>query len=277
LRIKLPKAISVILLIIALIATFGFITGFEQDETAITDPEVVLPSKWVCSSCGYVYDPALEGGILFEGLPAEWICPNILCGSAKSSFTEVIRWICPYCSYVYDPAVAGLPFEGLPPEWICPGCSSIKSDFVKETEFGEYLSSDPWIAHLQHVLAMRSKHLAVLERVIAAHEAKDDGHSSLPGLGNALISSSKSALKAKAEIDEYLQYLSNSTVIIPEEDEEIPEEEILNSEDNGSEDIGNLDGNENSGNKDEKENSGNKDEKENKEQSNNGKAYGKSK
>ena len=225
LKTRLPKAIPTIFLIIALIATFGFITGFEQDETGINDAGTNPPSKWEC----------------------------------------------PYCSYIYDPAVEGVPFEELPPEWVCPGCSSLKSDFVNETEFGIFLSSDPWIAHLQHVLAMRSKHLAVLARVIAAHEAKDIGHSSLAGLANALSSSSKSVLKAKAEINEYLQQLSSAETVVEEENEgeEIPEDEAtLNPDDDGNDDS--TDG-------DDKENNGNKDEKDSKEQNNNGKASGKNK
>ena len=48
--------------------------------------------KWVCTVCGYVYDPAegdAEGGIApctaFENLPEEWVCP--ICGSGKDEFT----------------------------------------------------------------------------------------------------------------------------------------------------------------------------------------------
>lgn len=47
--------------------------------------------KYVCSVCGYVYDPAqgdAEGGIspgtAFEDLPEEWVCPD--CGAEKESF-----------------------------------------------------------------------------------------------------------------------------------------------------------------------------------------------
>jgi rubredoxin len=46
-------------------------------------------SKWVCTICGYVYDPAVgEGdippGTPFEELPEDWVCP--LCGAGKESF-----------------------------------------------------------------------------------------------------------------------------------------------------------------------------------------------
>jgi len=50
--------------------------------------------KWVCTVCGYVYDPA-EGdstsgatpGTSFENLPDDWVCP--LCGVGKDLFEEV--------------------------------------------------------------------------------------------------------------------------------------------------------------------------------------------
>ncbi len=47
--------------------------------------------KYVCSICGYVYDPAVgdpENGVApdtpFENLPDSWVCP--VCGAAKSEF-----------------------------------------------------------------------------------------------------------------------------------------------------------------------------------------------
>ncbi len=47
--------------------------------------------KWMCTVCGYVYDPA-EGdppagvmpGTPFESVPEEWVCP--LCGVGKDMF-----------------------------------------------------------------------------------------------------------------------------------------------------------------------------------------------
>ena len=32
--------------------------------------------KYVCSICGYVYDPAEHDGVAFEDLPADWKCPR---------------------------------------------------------------------------------------------------------------------------------------------------------------------------------------------------------
>jgi rubredoxin len=47
--------------------------------------------KYVCSVCGFVYDPAqgdpdnnVPPGTPFENLPDNWVCP--VCGAAKSQF-----------------------------------------------------------------------------------------------------------------------------------------------------------------------------------------------
>ena len=47
--------------------------------------------KWVCTSCGYVYDPAtgdvehdIKRGIPFEQLDDSWQCP--ICYAAKEAF-----------------------------------------------------------------------------------------------------------------------------------------------------------------------------------------------
>jgi len=48
--------------------------------------------KYVCSVCGYVYDPAkgdpdngVAPGTSFEMLPADWTCPE--CGVGKEEFS----------------------------------------------------------------------------------------------------------------------------------------------------------------------------------------------
>ena len=49
--------------------------------------------RYVCSVCGYVYDPA-EGdpengvapGTKFEDLPVDWSCP--VCGATKDQFEK---------------------------------------------------------------------------------------------------------------------------------------------------------------------------------------------
>lgn len=40
--------------------------------------------KYVCSICGYVYDPAENGGVAFSDLPEDWKCPR--CKQPKSKF-----------------------------------------------------------------------------------------------------------------------------------------------------------------------------------------------
>ncbi|MBS4024722.1 MAG: rubredoxin [Clostridia bacterium] len=49
--------------------------------------------NWVCSACGYIYDPA-EGdpdngvptGTAWEDVPEDWVCP--LCGLGKDGFDQ---------------------------------------------------------------------------------------------------------------------------------------------------------------------------------------------
>jgi len=50
--------------------------------------------KWVCTICGYVYDPAkgdresgVKAGTPFEALPDDWVCPD--CGAPKSDFEKM--------------------------------------------------------------------------------------------------------------------------------------------------------------------------------------------
>ena len=42
--------------------------------------------KYVCSICGYVYDPAENDGIAFEDLPDDWKCPR--CKQPKEKFNR---------------------------------------------------------------------------------------------------------------------------------------------------------------------------------------------
>jgi rubredoxin len=50
-------------------------------------------AKYVCSVCGYVYDPAVgdpdngvKAGTPFEKLPGDWVCP--VCGASKDQFEK---------------------------------------------------------------------------------------------------------------------------------------------------------------------------------------------
>ncbi|MBQ3335082.1 MAG: MBL fold metallo-hydrolase [Eubacteriaceae bacterium] len=42
--------------------------------------------KYVCSVCGYVYDPAEHDGVAFEDLPDDWKCPR--CKKSKDRFNK---------------------------------------------------------------------------------------------------------------------------------------------------------------------------------------------
>ncbi len=44
-------------------------------------------TKYLCTVCGYVYDPAANNNIPFEDLPEDWVCP--MCGVGKDSFEPV--------------------------------------------------------------------------------------------------------------------------------------------------------------------------------------------
>ena len=51
----------------------------------------ILMVKYVCTVCGYVYDPevgdpdsGVAPGTAFEDIPEDWVCP--LCGAEKSDF-----------------------------------------------------------------------------------------------------------------------------------------------------------------------------------------------
>ncbi len=62
----------------------------------LANPPAVIPpgeivfktptGKYVCSVCGYVYDPAENDGVAFEDLPADWRCPR--CRQPKDKFNR---------------------------------------------------------------------------------------------------------------------------------------------------------------------------------------------
>jgi glyoxylase-like metal-dependent hydrolase (beta-lactamase superfamily II)/rubredoxin len=72
--------------------------GYENLEAKrvmdLDNPEKTIPAiidfssakssgKYVCSVCGYVYDPAEHDGVAFEDLPDDWKCPRCKQGKAK--------------------------------------------------------------------------------------------------------------------------------------------------------------------------------------------------
>ncbi|TKB28372.1 rubredoxin [Desulfopila sp. IMCC35006] len=49
--------------------------------------------KWVCTICGYVYDPekgdpdnGVNPGTAWEDVPGDWLCP--ICGASKDDFEK---------------------------------------------------------------------------------------------------------------------------------------------------------------------------------------------
>ncbi len=57
----------------------------------MSEPETISLEQWVCTCCGYVYDPVvgdpehgIPAGTPFDKLPADWVCP--LCYALKKAF-----------------------------------------------------------------------------------------------------------------------------------------------------------------------------------------------
>ena len=42
--------------------------------------------KYICTLCQYEYNPAENGGVAFEDLPEDYVCP--LCGAGKEVFEK---------------------------------------------------------------------------------------------------------------------------------------------------------------------------------------------
>ena len=62
-------------------------------EPTILSKEVEGMDSYVCSVCGYVYDPAqgdpdngVAAGTAFDDLPDDWVCP--VCGAGKEDFEK---------------------------------------------------------------------------------------------------------------------------------------------------------------------------------------------
>jgi flavin reductase (DIM6/NTAB) family NADH-FMN oxidoreductase RutF/rubredoxin len=65
---------------------------FDQDAAA-TKPKAQKADRYVCTVCGYVYDPekgdpdsGIAPGTRFEDIPDSWTCP--VCGAEKSKFEK---------------------------------------------------------------------------------------------------------------------------------------------------------------------------------------------
>ncbi len=68
-----------------------YVAETSKGEVKPQETEAAALPKWVCTVCGYVYDPAVgdpDGGIApgtaFEDIPEDWVCP--VCGASKDQF-----------------------------------------------------------------------------------------------------------------------------------------------------------------------------------------------
>jgi rubredoxin len=68
-------------------------TGVPEKFGAVLFWRCNVMSKWVCTVCGYVYDPEMgdpDGGVApgtaFQDIPDDWVCPE--CGVGKDAFEE---------------------------------------------------------------------------------------------------------------------------------------------------------------------------------------------
>ena len=65
------------------------VVDLANPPSVIPPGEIVFKTptgKYVCSVCGYVYDPAENSGVAFEALPADWRCPR--CKQTKDKFNR---------------------------------------------------------------------------------------------------------------------------------------------------------------------------------------------
>ena len=65
------------------------VVDLDNPPAVIPVGEIVFKTstgKYICSVCGYVYDPAEQDGVAFEDLPADWRCPR--CKQPKEKFNR---------------------------------------------------------------------------------------------------------------------------------------------------------------------------------------------
>lgn len=66
---------------------------YDQEKSTVKPKATLAAACYVCSVCGYVYDPAkgdpehnIAPGTRFEDIPDSWVCP--VCGADKSKFEK---------------------------------------------------------------------------------------------------------------------------------------------------------------------------------------------
>src|SRR4030066_1464575 len=189
----IPKKMLVGVLLIMLLTSLGFLAGFTYPEYPINKDMVTYND---------------------EG-PEEQDEEDELEGEEAAEEDETGYWVCGECGYVYDTEEGdpeeniepGTQFEDLPDNWVCPECGASKDEFKSEDE--EKQEEEGRLAHLKHVLAMRLKHILVLQRVIEKLTSKNPLHPSIPALQHALQSSSKSIQKAMEAVGGYEENINN--------------------------------------------------------------------
>ena len=65
------------------------VVDLDNPPAVIPPGEIVFKTptgKYICSVCGYVYDPAEHDGVAFEDLPADWVCPR--CKQPKDKYNR---------------------------------------------------------------------------------------------------------------------------------------------------------------------------------------------
>ena len=65
------------------------VVDLDNPPAVIPVGEIVFKTptgKYICSVCGYVYDPAEHDGVAFEDLPADWLCPR--CKQPKDKYSR---------------------------------------------------------------------------------------------------------------------------------------------------------------------------------------------
>ena len=65
------------------------VVDLDNPPAVIPVGEIVFKTptgKYICSVCGYVYDPAEHDGVAFEDLPTDWRCPR--CRQPKEKFNR---------------------------------------------------------------------------------------------------------------------------------------------------------------------------------------------
>ena len=81
--------------LVELLAWGGAVDFHVEERTSAVrygSPLMSALAKWICESCGYIYDPAegdpdggIPAGTSFDDIPDSWFCP--VCGARKRDFT----------------------------------------------------------------------------------------------------------------------------------------------------------------------------------------------